>query len=69
MEYKVRFVEDDLMPDGHDYVVCRRDGVTAACVRASVTADLDLLGSVLEEAWAGYRRLATPAVLEVALAR
>lgn len=37
MRYEVRFAEDDVMPDGHDWILCREDSeVTRLFVRKSV---------------------------------
>jgi hypothetical protein len=57
MSYSVRFVSDDLMPEGHDWVLCDQSSDGAVlCIRASARqrAD-DGMAKLLEEAWAGYR--------------
>lgn len=58
MNYRVRFIDDSQMPEGHVWAVCMRDGQTTLYLRRS-TRDLgdDAVCDMLESAWEGYRNL------------
>lgn len=51
--YRVSFVDDVEMPDDKDWLIVEVDDEVYCVVRES-----RLCPAVLEEAWAGYRRLA-----------
>lgn len=58
MTYSVRFVADDLMPQGHDWILCDQsdDGVVLV-IRASARSRADdAMAHLLEEAWMGFAR-------------
>ena len=59
--YAVKFAQDELMPKGEDWVICRDKSTNniALYIRASARkwSDADM-GEVLASAWAGYVRLA-----------
>jgi hypothetical protein len=48
----VRFANDDELPPGQDWMLLEVEGKTYCVVRSSKVCP-----EVLEEAWAGYRRL------------
>lgn len=51
MTYSIRFVGDDDLPAGHDFVLveCRRGSVVVALRERAISP------AVLEDAWAAYR--------------
>lgn len=62
MRYRVRYVDDAVMPTGHDWVICEQPGETTLCLRKSM-ADLPLSERerILEEAWVGWaHRMSLP---------
>lgn len=52
-KHEVQFIEDRQMPDGVDWLMLEVDGDVHCVVRRSKVEPC-----VLEDAWAGYRRLA-----------
>lgn len=60
MEYRVRFVADELLPQGHDWALCseRADGLTLCIRRGARTYTDRQVEALLESAWQGFRELA-----------
>ena len=55
-QYAIRFVDDDALPDGHDFVfVVLADGGGLILYRRSA-----LSPQSLEDSWTAYRALANP---------
>ena len=50
MTYSIRFVDDDHLPAGHDFVLVEREGEVMVALRESAVGP-----SLLENAWAAYR--------------
>lgn len=58
MEHRVRFVNDDVMPDGHNWALCHVDGKITVYLRESARQlPAKDAAAVLESAWEGYRNL------------
>lgn len=67
MRYRIRYAPDELMPRGKFWMMCRTSwGVTLFLRRSMVFLEDDERAHILEEAWAGYRKLAeTPPLGEL----
>jgi len=54
MNYRVKVVDDAVLPEGHDFVLVQVDGrMTVCCFREGA-----ITPRVLEDSWAAYRTLA-----------
>lgn len=60
MDYEIRFVRDEDMPQGQDFALCVGGPRVVILYRASAvraTVDPDRAARVLEDSWAAYRAL------------
>lgn len=55
MDHRVRFVDDDLMPEGRLWLMCERDDVTTLFLSRSATQMTDREKEIaLEETWTAF---------------
>ena len=60
MDHEIRFVSDDDMPEGQDFLLCMSQPRVVIAYRASAVcplADPARAARVLEDSWAAYRAL------------
>lgn len=58
MEHRVRFVDDELIPDGRLWLLCERGGARTLYIRRSATQMTDREKELaLESAWGGFMNL------------
>lgn len=55
MEYKVRVIADNELPEGVNWVLVREDGHLEFWLRASTASRASTLTVALEDAWGAYR--------------
>lgn len=62
--HAIRFVDDDAMPEGHDFVLVQTPAGAAIFYRISA-----ITPRLLEESWAAYRSMRTTQPMFVGTAR